>query len=313
MATPAPGAVQLYTAQDEGKVIQRVFSANLEALKKSAPRFLGDPGRLIRIAYNSIVYDDKLRRCTQASLMGGVMEALKLGITLGGPMQEGWLIPFHDNKTNRDVATLIVGYQGYRNIIDRARSVLDLHPRLVFAGDEFDVQFGTEPKIRHKPWYTIPGTAQGPMTHAYAVARLRGGGVQFEVLTKDDIDAHRKRSRASSSGPWVTDYNAMAMKTAIRVVSKYVPKSSEILARALDLDDRADRGVDQEFDIEGLTVFDEPKAITPGTQGGVPTALDQLKTNLAGGAPPPPELRPDPPAKDENAAIDAEIAAKENR
>jgi len=306
-----PGATQLYTAQDEGLVIQRLFKVNLEAIKKQAPRFIADPGRLIRIAYNAIVYDDKLRRCTQASLVGGVLEALKLGITLGGPMQEGWLIPFQDNRENRLVATLIVGYMGYRNIIDRGRSVVDLHPRAVYQGCEFDVKFTEEgPRLTHKPYYMVDGAVRGDLTHVYAVARLKGGGRQVEVLTKADVDKHRARSRAKNNGPWVTDYDAMALKTSIRVIAKYLPKSSELLARALDLDEKADLGVEQDFDIEGVEVFDGSGGAKQ-VGAGPASALDKLKTNLVAGGAAPPELKNEPPL--DNKALDREIAEKEGQ
>jgi hypothetical protein len=44
----------------------------------------------------------------------------------------------------------------------------------------------------------------------------------------------------------------------VRKISKYLPKSNELLARALDLDDRADRGVDQNFETPSdITLVDE--------------------------------------------------------
>lgn len=300
----------IYTAQDEGKRVQRLFQVNVDALKKSAPRAGGDPARLIRIAYNAIVFDEKLRRCTQASLMGGVLEALKLGLTLGGPMQEAWLIPFKDNRQNALVATFIVGYQGYRNIIDRGRSVLDLNVYPVHQKDEFDYRYGDNPFIHHKPAGGEPAK-KDDLKAVYAVARLRGGGIQRRVLMLEDVERHRMRSRAKDSGPWVTDYVPMAMKTVIRVEAKYLPKSSDLLARALDLDERADRGVDQDFDIEGLVLpGEEQKAL--GAKNDAPTALDQLKDRLTKPEAEP-ALRTDPAAADaaENARLDQEIIDQE--
>lgn len=287
---------KIYSAQDEGQLIQQLFKVNLDALRKSAPKAGGDPARLVRIAYNAIVYDEKLRRCTQQSLMGGVMEALKLGLTIGGPMQEAWLIPFRDNRNNREVATLIIGYQGYRNIIDRGRSVLAMYPRIVHNADLFNYKLGDDPRIFHDPPFTLV-KAEKDVRAAYAVAVLRGNVKEREVMEKAEIDEHRARSRAKSSGPWVTDYPAMAMKTVIRKMAKYLPKSSELLARALDLDERADRGVDQDFDIEAIKVVDpEGKttaALGEGNQAG--GALGALKDKLKGqGDPVPAELRQDP-------------------
>ena len=127
MAEQQSGAVQIYGPQAGSNIIQKLFKNNLSALQKAAPRVVGDPARLIRTAFNAIVYNPDLMQCTQVSLMGGVMESLKLGLTIGGPMQEAWLIPFRDNRNagGLKTATFIVGYQGYRNLIDRAKAVLD--------------------------------------------------------------------------------------------------------------------------------------------------------------------------------------------
>ena len=285
---------QLIRLDDRAKALEGVFRANMGALSKVVPRTMGDPSRLLRIAYNNIAYNTDLLECSgtpqgMASILGGVMEALKLGLTIGGPMQEAWLIPFKVKGV--PTATLIIGYQGFRNILDRGKSVVDLHPTVVKRGDEFDFELGSRPYVRHKPKLED----RGELIAVYAVAHLPRGGMQIEVMGRQEIDDHRARSRAKDSGPWVDHYDAMAMKTVIRKIAKYLPKSNEILARALDLDDKGDRGVDQQFDVEGL-VFDV--AIPPAVQAGG-TRLDTLKRQLIVGGgktvmPTPIEEKPSP-------------------
>lgn len=242
---------QLVKLDDRVKRLQDVFTRNQSAIVKMVPRTMGDPSRLLRIAYNNIAYNVELLEVSKtergmASILGGVMEALKLGLTIGGPAQECWLVPFKEKGI--PIATLIIGYQGYRNILDRAKSVIALHPRAVWTNDEFDVDFGTQ-RIHHKPYWMLGHTESGEFLAAYAIATLARGGVQIEVMPKAEIDAHRARSRAANSGPWVSDYVPMALKTVVRKIAKYLPKSSELLVRALDLDDKADRGVPQDFEI----------------------------------------------------------------
>jgi recombination protein RecT len=273
---------------------------------------MGDPGRLLRIAYNNVAFDSALLECSStpagmASIFGGVMEALKLGLTIGGPMQESWLIPFNVKGTK--IATLIIGYQGFRNILDRGKSVIDLHPVAVYSNDEFDYELGSRPYVKHKPRLTD----RGELIAVYAVAHLPRGGIQLEVMGKAEVDQHRAKSRAGQTGPWVDHYEAMALKTVVRKISKYLPKSSEILARAIDLDDRADRGVEQNFDLEGM-VFDT------AIGGGVPmkqvggTNLDKLKAQLtAGKLPGGPPMTPDQKAEMEvGATMSAEEIANFN-
>lgn len=269
----------------------KLFEVNKKRILAGVPRSVGsDPTRLLSIAYNSIIYNEKLVKCTHDSLLGGVMEALKMGITIGGPMQESWLIPFSNRKQVNGQwvavmeATLVVGYQGMRNIMDRGNGVLDLHPRAVGHKDEFRYCFGDEPRIHHVPAGPAP-LKEDELRAVYAVARLRGGGKQMEVLEKSEVDAHRARSRAAASGPWVTDYVPMALKTAIRKLAKYVPKSSEILSRALELDEKADRGEPQDFELpEGAETFDvQAQALGPAHSD----ALDALDGALKGKRPEP--------------------------
>lgn len=54
-------------------------------------------------------------------------------------------------------------------------------------------------------------------------------------MTFDEIEAIRKRSKASSSGPWKTDWDEMAKKTVFRRASKWIQLSPH-LDRALEHD-----------------------------------------------------------------------------
>lgn len=282
-------AHQLVRLDQRATVVQELFKVNKPHILAAAPKSIGDATRLINIAFNAIAYDEKLLACTQVSIIGGVFEALKLGIALGGPMQEGWLIPYGTT------ATLVVGYMGYRNIIDRAGSVVDMHPRAVHNGkrksgkdwidgtpDEFDYYFGDNPRIIHRPRNPTP-LAKEQLRAVYVVANLRKGGKQMEVLEPEEIEAHRLRSRAKDNGPWVTDYVPMALKTSMRKISKYLPKSNELLARALDLDERADRGEDQKFDLPPNVQFidaeDNPQPKPPASP------MDRLKQQIGAGEP----------------------------
>ena len=50
---------------------------------------------------------------------------------------------------------------------------------------------------------------------------------QIMYMSKDDIEKHRKRSKAADSGPWMKDYEEMSKKTVFRSVFKWLPVSIE--------------------------------------------------------------------------------------
>ncbi|MCI4427735.1 MAG: recombinase RecT [Burkholderiales bacterium] len=77
-------------------------------------------------------------------------------------------------------------------------------------------------------------------------ARLRALG--FEAV--------RAQSRAGSSGPWVTHFEAMALKTVVRRLFKWLPISVE-LATAIEADERAEIGIPQDNALIPTTVDSE--------------------------------------------------------
>jgi recombination protein RecT len=311
---------QLVQVTKQADDIRRLFAVNQQRMVRASPKGF-DPNRLLAIAFNAIVYNTDLLDCTRESLIGGAFEALKLGLTLGGPMQEAWLIPFKNRKKDGNEwitvkeATFIVGYMGYRVLVDRARSTLDMQPRAVHNGivagaldgktkrpgsfspgtpDEFDYFFGDTPRILHKPKNPSPEWKE-QLRAVYIVANLRGGGKQLEVLEVEEVEQHRNRSRAKDNGPWVTDYVPMGLKTAVRKIAKYLPKCSLELSRAMDLDNRADAGEPQQFDLDGL-IIPEPE-VSVGTAAPPTRALEGFKEKLrTAGAPTDADLQA-PPAQ----------------
>jgi recombination protein RecT len=160
--------------------------------------------------------------------------------------------------------------------MDRAGSVVDCHPHIVYANDLFGCDLG-ENVIHHTPYFLCGHDEPGNMIAVYAVAHLHGGGKQIELMPAREVLQHRERSQAKNSGPWVTDEAAMWLKTVIRKIAKYLPSSSEILQRALDLDDKADRGVEQDFDMANI-VIDVPGAQATGRAAN--KGLSALKERL---------------------------------
>jgi len=75
-----------------------------------------------------------------------------------------------------------------------------------------------------------------------------GGGIQYDMMVKSEIDAIRKRSKSGEFGPWVSDYGEMARKTVIRRLFKYLPVSVE-MTRVMEIDAGVD-AVDMDTSLE---------------------------------------------------------------
>ena len=201
------------------------------------PRHLNVP-RLTQLAMGAIRKNPRLGVCDPRSLVGAVIRASQLGLEIDDLRGQAYLVPF------KRECTLIVGYKGYIDLAYRSPKVLHIIARPVFEGDEFEYDYGMA-QPRHKPT-SLSEWNPDKLTHVYVVCRLvaRPEWPLWEVLTRERVEKHRARSRAKDDGPWVTDYIAMAMKTSIRVIHPFLPKSVEF-QRAAALDDLAESGLSQ--------------------------------------------------------------------
>src|SRR5690606_4052970 len=135
-----------------------------------------------------------------------------LGLEVNTPLGHAYLLPFESRKGGFE-CQLTVGYRGMMEPARRPAGVRWIGAGIVRDGDHFEVVEGLAPSLVHKPSMDAEKRARAPMTYVYAVARLADGDPVFVWLSKADVDKRRARSRAAQSGPWVTDYEAMAMKT----------------------------------------------------------------------------------------------------
>lgn len=221
--------------------------------------------RIARIALTSLRTVRHLPECTQESFAGALMSCAQLGLEPGGPAGEAYLLPFFNRKRGVYEVQLVIGYQGMVKLFWQSPMARHLDAQVVYENDHFEYEYGLEPRLVHRPSLTGRGR---PIAY-YAVASMTNGGSAFVVLSPDDVERIRRRSKAKDDGPWQTDYDAMAKKTAIRQLFKILPKSSE-LARAVAHDEtvRTDRSLDAidaapEW-IPGELADDQPAAIEAG-------------------------------------------------
>lgn len=219
-------------ANDLPSLLQRMAPEMAKALPKHV-----SPDRMNRIALTALRANPDLMKCSSASFLGSVLSAAQLGLEPNTPLGHAYLIPY------KGTCTLQLGYRGMMDLARRSGEVTSLYAHVVRKGDKFTVKLGLEQTIEHVPSEDERRDEQ-PMTHVYAVAKLKSGEPVFVVLTRGQVDKFRARSMAGKSGPWVTDYEAMAIKTAVRRLFTWLPQSAE-MARAVAVDEAPETGKDQ--------------------------------------------------------------------
>lgn len=221
-------------------------------LKVALPRHM-TAERMARIATTEMRKIPKLAQCDPMSFLGAVIQCAQLGLEPGNALGHAYILPFDKRQkvngrweTVGTEAQVIIGYRGMIDLARRSGQIVSIEARAVCEGDEFDCTLGLESKLTHTPDWQNPNRSQpDKLRFVYAVAKLKDGGIQFDVMSRAEVDGIRARSKSADNGPWVTDYAAMALKTVVRRLFKFLPVSIEV-QQAVSLDEQAEAGISQQ-------------------------------------------------------------------
>lgn len=201
-------------------IVQQVLSDQFKKqLALAVPKHL-NAERMARIAATEVRKNKALLNTEPTSFLGSVMQAAQLGLEPGSALGQAYLVPYGNQ------CQLIIGYKGMIDLARRSGQVLSLNAYAVREGDDFSFQLGLKPDIHHVPSLEADRIKK-PITYVYAVATLKGGGYQFEVMSRAEVEA--VRAKAKSKNIWTNYFEEMAKKTVIRRLFKYLPVSIEAL------------------------------------------------------------------------------------
>ena len=195
--------------------------------------------------------DAEASGCSTSSLMGCIITAAELGLEPGGALGHAYLVPF------KGQCTLIIGYRGFVDLMRRSGQLSTIRAVVVHEKDEFTIKEGLEQVIEHRPFLTGD---PGLLRFVYAVAKLKDGSYQSGLHDAGAGGRHQARSRSSSDGPWVTDYEEMAKKTVIRRIASCCPSPETRDAVEKDDEDHIDAEVTSSVVEEAVSVTDPVKA-----------------------------------------------------
>lgn len=223
LATKADNQV---AESNEPKNMKQWITMMEPQIAKALPSVI-TPERFTRMALTAISTNPKLANSTPQSFMGALMNAAQLGLEPNTPLGQAYLIPFKNGKTGNLETQFQIGYKGLIDLAHRSGEFKVIYAKEVYEEDDFDYEYGLEPKLTHKPYI---GTDRGKVIFYYAVFTLVNGGFGFEVMSKEDVEAHAKRfSQAYHNGPWKTNFDEMAKKTVLKKVLKYAPIKTEFV------------------------------------------------------------------------------------
>lgn len=233
-----PKAAPLAKPLDPQQALYAELTRHKEQIQLSIPKGTKlTAEKIISVLMNATGRNESLLKCTPISIVRAVKQAAELGLEIAGPLGEAYLVPFkrrwkdeHGNWREQSEAQFIMGYRGIIALATRTRAVKTISARVVHENDVFDVNLAEE-TIVHKPNLKNPGG----VCAAYAIAVLGEGLKKVEVMSVDQLEEIRKRSKTYddqtgiSDGPWRTDYEEMCRKTVVRRLGKYLGLSAAAL------------------------------------------------------------------------------------
>ena len=195
-----------------------IIQAGTKQFETALPKHMNTE-RFVRVAITTIRQNPKLATCKKESLLGALMTMAQLGLE-PGVMGQAYLIPYGTE------CNFQISYKGMIELLRRTGQLKDIYAYVVKDSDVFEIEYGLERNLKHKPVFKEESKATG----YYAVAILKDGTKAFDYMTKEEIEIHMKKfSKTYEKGPWKTDFDAMAKKTVVKQLLKWLPVSVEFI------------------------------------------------------------------------------------
>jgi recombination protein RecT len=233
------------------KELKQQFDTSVARLQDLVPVGI-DPKSIIN-AFNLTVTNPKFAGVNPIVLIQKFELAAQLGLKVNGPEGHCYMIPI------KDTVEMFIGYKGYVEMACRSGHIQSVRAFAVYENDFFEADFGTDPKLIHRPNVKDPG----PVKCYYAIAYHRDGWRDFLIMSPDRITKIRDKSSgyksAKSRGidhPWISSYDEMAMKT----VTSRLLRTIRLPGDMIPFEDEPG------FDQEPVTINQEPGQSEPPKQ-----------------------------------------------
>lgn len=186
-----------------------------------------------------------LQVCKPASIMYVGLKATALGLPLDPNLGFAYAIPYKDNRACETVAQFQMGYKGFIQLALRTGQFSTIN-----ATDIREGEIGSVNRLTGEITFNdVPDRAERKIVGYAAFFSLTNGFQKTLYMTVDEITAHAKKYSQAfkneytrKNSKWTTDFDAMAIKTVIKLLlGKYAPLSIEMqeLREAITADQAA--------------------------------------------------------------------------
>ncbi len=204
-------------------------SLDTEQRRRKAMTYLSQAKLYIETAQSR----DKILACVSESIAECVMSLASMDLPLIKSLGFAALIPYSN------VCTISIMYQGLVELIMRSGTVASIQAGVVYEGQEFDYELGSEPWLKCKMF--DGNRSDDKLTHAWAIAHNLNGPKSIEVMDRAELDKVRAASNQKSGVIYKNWFAEMCRKAPTRRLAKYMRKAvggvpQLVLERALDIE-----------------------------------------------------------------------------
>ena len=219
-------------------------------IAKMLPKHL-NAERLMKVAQIAATTTPGLAKCDVPSLIGAIGQCAQMGLEPNTVLGHAYLVPFNTKRKDAsgnerwvNSVQVIIGYKGLIDLARRSGQIVSIAAHEVCEADHFEMVYGLNEKLEHKPELG----ERGELIGFYAVAKLKDGGHCFEFMSVRQVQEIMAATQSKGKyGPWKDHFTEMGRKTVIRRLAKYLPLSIEFQTAAA-LDSMAEGGRDQHLD-----------------------------------------------------------------
>jgi recombination protein RecT len=199
-------------------VFRNYLQERADSLQSALPPHI-KPERFISAVMTAVQINPDLLACERRSLWLACMRCAQDGLLPDA--QEAAIVAY------KSKAQYLPMYAGLLKRFRNSGNFRWVGTGIVYEGDTYEhwvTQDGEH--FRHVPAEDNSGKK---IRRVYALATTKDGGSFIADLSMAEIEKRRAMSRASrDDAPWKQWFEEMARKTALRVLSKLLPKSSDI-------------------------------------------------------------------------------------
>lgn len=225
---PSPSLSVL--SQKEQEAISVIMSMS-DQIRYCMPSHLQSTDMMKFSTINMLRNNPKLLACNVDSILGAVFTAAQLGLNIGkGALNEAWIIPYAGE------ATFQIGYMGFIKLMSNTNLYRRIVGDKVKPGDLFEHQNGSGGDYYFRHSKKTFDRAIKP-DYYFGQYETINGGRDHRVFSWQEMHDHAKEKSKSfqrGEGPWVTDFDAMAIKTSLKELCKRAPRNTELASRMVD-------------------------------------------------------------------------------